>query len=212
MRIILLLLAIFVNQSLFGQDTTVVLQLGKLPEFTEKASLYFPSLAQDAGLQGTIMIEALIDKNGIPRKTKIISRIPEFVNIFDETAREFIMKSKFSPGLTDKGVAVDCRMNIPISFRLRNFTPPKLIELAPIEIPKRAKELGLEGWVGCGVLIKKDGNPDYRKIIILNREPYSTDIFDDAAREDIKNSKFKSAEQDGNPEFGWVFVKIEFKI
>jgi periplasmic protein TonB len=76
--------------------------------------IHYTELARRAGIEGTVTIEAIIDKNGDVTEAKVIRGIGGGL---DEIALHAVENTKFIPGMQrDKPVKV--RMTIPIKFRL----------------------------------------------------------------------------------------------
>jgi TonB family protein len=173
----------------------------------------FPFLAQNASLEANILVEISVDKDGVPYKTEILEREPEFVYVFDDEVRKSAMQWRFSPALNKKGEPVKASIGIPFRFRMRDYEPPVLLEQATPEYPPEALEMGMEGWIGVGVLVNKDGGVlgDGRIAVVSREFPYTT-IFDEAAIDAVRRSKFKPATNNGSAILGWLFYKVEFKI
>jgi TonB family protein len=182
------------------------------PKVLHREALEFPPLAQEASLEANIFIKVAVGKDGIPYKTVIFKREPEFVYMFDEDVRKNAMKWRFSPALNKQNEPVAVWISIPFRFRMREYQSAIVLEQAKPEYPKEALEMGMESWVGVAVLVKKEGYTIGSKIIIVSREHPYTKVFDDAAIEAARNSSFKPATYQGTNTDGWAFLKIEFKI
>mgnify|MGYP002639551434 CR=1 FL=1 len=76
----------------------------------------YPEIAREAGIEGTVTIEAVIGKNGLIREAKILRGIPK--TGLDEAALAAVLETKFHPAL-QMGRPVPVRMAIPIKFRLK---------------------------------------------------------------------------------------------
>ena len=75
---------------------------------------FYPSMALQNGIQGTVYTEAYVDEDGTVVKTVLIRGIGGGC---DEAAAEAIQHTKFRPGRVH-GKPVKVRMVIPIRFRL----------------------------------------------------------------------------------------------
>jgi TonB family protein len=181
------------------------------PKIKYKPKLEFPEIAREASLEAIIHVKVAIGKDGLPYKTEITKREPEFVYMFDDEVRRWAMKCEFYPALNKQGEPVSVWMNIPINFRIKDFEPPKILEQPTPEYPTEALEMGLEGWVGLAVLIDKNGIRD-RRPLIVSREPSSTKVFDDAAIEVAMDTRFLPAQMEGRDTKGWIFMKVEFNL
>jgi TonB family protein len=182
------------------------------PKVLHREELKFPALALEASLEANIFIKVAIGKDGIPYKSVIFKREPEFVYMFDEDVRKNAMKWRFSPALNEKHEPVSVWVSIPFRFRMLDYKSAVVLEQAMPEYPKEALEMGMESWVGVAVLVKKEGYTIGSKVIVVSREHTTTKIFDDAAIEAARNSTFKPASYQGTNTDGWAFLKIEFKI
>jgi periplasmic protein TonB len=87
--------------------------LGGLAAIAQK--LHYTEFAKRADIEGTVVIEILINKNGDVEDAKIIQSLNSGL---DEIALQAVKDTKFIPGMQrDKPVRV--RMKIPIKFKLQ---------------------------------------------------------------------------------------------
>jgi len=84
------------------------------PAFRTKVVPLYPEHARRLKREGSILLEVLIDRNGIPRGISFLKRAGFG---FDEAAREAILKSRFYPAM-EKGMPILCLVRIPIRFEL----------------------------------------------------------------------------------------------
>jgi TonB family protein len=75
----------------------------------------FPDVALEENIQGRVVIEFVVTKDGITTDEWVFESEPP--DVFDETALEAISQYRFSPG-TINGEAVDVRVKMPIAFSL----------------------------------------------------------------------------------------------
>ena len=88
--------------------------VSKKPEVLKKVSPVYPEIAQNAGVEGIVVVEVLIGTNGKVENATIYKSIPMLDHAALEAAKMFV----FSPGeQRDRRVRV--RMMIPFSFSLR---------------------------------------------------------------------------------------------
>ena len=79
-------------------------------------NLKYPEIARRAGVEGTVIILALIDETGNVLDTKVLNSLG---NGCDEAATEALTKTKWKPAMQhDKPVKV--RVSIPVIFRLKD--------------------------------------------------------------------------------------------
>jgi len=82
----------------------------------QKAVVY-PEIAREAGIEGTVIVQATIGKDGRVKETVILKGIPK--TGLDEAAMDAIRSIKWKPAYQrDKPVAV--RISVPVVFRLKN--------------------------------------------------------------------------------------------
>jgi len=74
----------------------------------------YPAEAKEQNIQGKVLIEALIDKNGKVKSTKVIKSVGHGC---DEAAEKAVKSVKFTPGVM-KGKNVEATVVIPIMFKL----------------------------------------------------------------------------------------------
>lgn len=92
-------------------------ELSQIPEIKSVGyKIKYPTLARKAGIEGTVFVKTLIDKEGNVLKTELFKSIGAGR---DEEALEYVKLLKFKPGTQqDKPVAV--WMVIPIKFILKS--------------------------------------------------------------------------------------------
>ncbi|MEW5980260.1 MAG: energy transducer TonB [Acidobacteriota bacterium] len=180
------------------------------PTMTFKPDLAFPKEAEEASLTAKLWVKVLIGRDGVPGKTEILKRDPEMAFMFDDAARRWAMQCRYSPAKDSVGNPVEVWVSIPINFKMQDFQPPKLIQLAAPEYPEEARSLGMEGWVGIAVFVDEMGNALNAKSVIVAREPPYYKLFDDAAKAAAKKSEYSAAIYKNKPTNGWCFVKVVF--
>lgn len=84
-------------------------------------NVIYPEEAKKAGVEGKVVIQALIDENGDVIKTSILKSLGSGC---DEAALKAIKKTKFTPGM-NKGKKVKAEVKIPISFKLNDCDKEK---------------------------------------------------------------------------------------
>ena len=91
-------------------------QLVSKPTFATKPSpVKYPRLAKRRGIEGTVLVEVLIAKDGHQIKQKLIKS--SGANVLDDAALKAIKKWRFSPHIVD-GIAIAHRVQIPVRFKL----------------------------------------------------------------------------------------------
>ncbi len=77
----------------------------------------YPEIAQEAGIEGTVIVQAFINDKGIVEETIILKGVPN--TGLDEAAAKAIMQTRFRPAKQrDRPVGV--WISIPVHFTLKN--------------------------------------------------------------------------------------------
>ena len=77
----------------------------------------YPEIAQEAGIEGTVYVQAFIDKKGRVKEVSVIKGIPN--TGLNEAAMEAIRKTRFLPAM-QRERAVGVYISIPVHFKLKN--------------------------------------------------------------------------------------------
>jgi periplasmic protein TonB len=85
----------------------------ELPEAITKTTPTYPDIAREAGVDGTVMVQALVGKDGKVKDTKVVKSIP----MLDQSAVAAVRQWVFKPALSNnKPVAV--WVAVPVRFSL----------------------------------------------------------------------------------------------
>ena len=85
----------------------------ELPEAVTKVTPAYPDLAREAGVDGTVMVQALVGKDGKVKDVRVVKSIP----MLDENAKAAVRQWVFKPALSNnKPVAV--WVGVPVKFSL----------------------------------------------------------------------------------------------
>ena len=76
----------------------------------------YPEIAQEAGIEGTVVVQVFVDKKGRVQDTLILKGIPN--TGLDEAAVTAIKKTRFRPA-RQRERAVGVWISIPVNFRLK---------------------------------------------------------------------------------------------
>ena len=77
----------------------------------------YPEIAQEAGIEGTVIVQAFINAKGVVEETIVLKGVPN--TGLDEAAAEAIRKTRFKPAKQrDRPVGV--WISIPVHFTLKN--------------------------------------------------------------------------------------------
>jgi protein TonB len=91
-----------------------VTRVEDMPEAITKVQPVYPEAARRAGIEGTVIVSALVDKDGRVLETKIMKSVPAL----DAAAVEAVKHWIFKPALAD-GQPVRVWVMLPISFHLK---------------------------------------------------------------------------------------------
>jgi protein TonB len=85
----------------------------ELPEAVTKVQPVYPDLAREAGVDGLVMVQALVAKDGKVKDVRVVKSIP----MLDEAAKAAVRQWVFKPALSNnKPVAV--WVGVPVKFSL----------------------------------------------------------------------------------------------
>jgi protein TonB len=85
----------------------------ELPDAVTRVAPIYPDLAREAGVDGTVMVQALVGKDGKVHDVRVVKSIP----MLDEAAKLAVRKWVFKPALSNnKPVAV--WVGVPVKFSL----------------------------------------------------------------------------------------------
>jgi len=87
------------------------------PERVSSPPLDYPDLLRQAGIEGNVVVEVIIDTTGHAEPSSL--RIIQSTNkAFELSAREAVLKSLYRPGRV-RGQAVRVLVQVPIAFNIR---------------------------------------------------------------------------------------------
>lgn len=95
-------------------------QVSQPPQFDTgaiTAELTYPPIAQRSGIEGRVILELFIDKNGLVQRITVLSENPQGRG-FGEAAVKAFTGRRGKPA-TANGEAVSCRYRWPVSFTLK---------------------------------------------------------------------------------------------
>ncbi len=87
------------------------------PEILSGPQLNYPDLLRQAGVQGRVLVQAIIDTSGRvePQSVKIIQSPNPGL---DQPAKNYVLRALFRPGRVH-GRAVRVLLNLPIDFKIK---------------------------------------------------------------------------------------------
>ena len=112
-----ILTIVFCSSFIIAQETIAVefIAYDESPVPLREIKLKYPEIAKEAGIEGTVVLQVFVDKNGRVKHTKILKGIPN--TGMDEAAIKSIKAVRFKPAKQD-GVAVGVWISIPFNFHL----------------------------------------------------------------------------------------------
>jgi protein TonB len=100
-----------------GMDDFIPVE--KAPQIVRKAIPDYPEMAMRAGLEGTVWVKVLVDRDGKPMRAVVIKSTTE---IFNDPAVNAAMKFMFTPAVMNHG-PVRVWVSIPFRFQLKDAAP-----------------------------------------------------------------------------------------
>ena len=97
--------------SAYDSDT-----LDQRPGITRRALPDYPDRARRMNVEGQVMVQVVVDKQGMPRNGQIVRASP--TGYFEDAALRAVKRMRFTPGRL-KGQVVNTVVMIPFAFRLR---------------------------------------------------------------------------------------------
>ncbi len=182
------------NEAIFTKVDQQPTFAGGMPAFYEYVNnnLQFPKDPKLAEVKGRVYVQFIITKDGRIEEATVIRGLEE---TFDKAALELVKNSpKWTPG-SQKGVPVNVKMVLPISFsrktNLDNVTEVLELEMlddtmfnaeampefnggtkalfsyfqSNIKYPEKAKRAGISGKVLIEFVVKKDGSISNAKLV-----------------------------------------------
>lgn len=86
----------------------------ELPEPIHKVAPDYPEDARRRGVQGTVVVQALLGKDGLVRRTQLVKGVAGL----DEAAEACVRQWRFKPAMS-KGEPVAVWVAVPVAFKLR---------------------------------------------------------------------------------------------
>jgi protein TonB len=90
------------------------------PQIVKRVFPEYPEMAVRAGLEGTVWVKILVDKDGKPKKAVVIKSTTE---IFNQAAEKAAVQFVFTPAVMNNG-PVKVWVSIPFRFQLKDAKTP----------------------------------------------------------------------------------------
>ncbi len=101
-----------------GMDEFIPLE--RPPQIVKRVLPSYPEMAVRAGIEGTVWVKILVDKEGKPKKAVVIKSTTE---IFNDAAVEAAMQFLFTPAVMNNG-PIKVWVSIPFKFQLKDMKAP----------------------------------------------------------------------------------------
>ena len=82
-------------------------------------SISYPETAQEAGVEGRVIVQFIVDQDGNVMNPKVTRGVQEAL---DQAALDAVTAQEFEPG-KQRGEAVKVQMSLPVTFQLSDGTP-----------------------------------------------------------------------------------------
>jgi protein TonB len=92
-------------------------QVARPPRLLSGAKPHYPPAARARGIEGLVVLEAIIDRQGQLENDGVIVR--QSVPALDAAAIAAVKQWRFDPGRDNDGTAVRVVLRVPIRFQLR---------------------------------------------------------------------------------------------
>ncbi len=194
-----------------------------------KNEIQYPPEAYDAGIEGRVFLQFVVNKNGKAQDLNVIRGVG---NGLDEEAKRLVTEANFTPG-KQRGKLVNVRMSLPITFKLSEHEPaePKddlppppeeqeeednffiSVEDMPelkgglaglqqkVQYPEMAQKAGIEGRVIVQFIVNKKGKVEDPRVI----RGIGGGCDEEALRV-VKEAEFEPGRQRGNP------VRVQYSL
>lgn len=86
------------------------------PGITKRAVPEYPPRARRLNVEGSVLVQVVVDREGMPQSPEILKAAPE--GYFEDAALRAVRRMRFTPGRL-KGQPVNTLVNIPFAFKLR---------------------------------------------------------------------------------------------
>jgi len=184
------------SSSATGDDGEVYMVAEDPPELSGgmkalQKSIQYPEAAEEAGIEGRVIVQFIVDKDGAVTNPTVTQGVHEQLN---KAALEAVKQQAFSPGRQD-GEPVKVQMSLPVTFRLDNgphgesagSSDGSSTSSASSEAESEGRFTEEPGIQVVRVLMNEEGN------LLLNDEPVEMSNLTDAVRRRITTDDARAA-------------------
>jgi TonB family protein len=186
-------------------------------------NLVYPKIARQAGIEGTVTVQILINEEGEVTETEIIKSLGN--NECNEAAIEALKATKWKPLIVD-GKPEKVKIHVPVVFKLNadktvnrevlvdffDERPEPVGGMVAIQrnliYPETARKAGVAGTVLVQAIIDANGNITDAVVI----KSIGNDDCDQAAIEALKATTWKPAYRDGEAVKVKIAIPVVFKL
>ncbi len=168
------------------------------PEYTKAGAL--------ALIEGSVLVEVQVLASGEIGEINVIEPLDNNVYGLDQAAVKAARKFKFKPAKSS-GRVVDCRVQFPISFYLRESRAVPISTVEP-KYSKKALKSGLKGDVEVKFEVFKTG--EIGEVIITQSLDENKYGIHKSIIDAIKQYKYKPKTIEGYPVDSWVEKSFRF--
>lgn len=169
----LVCLLIFISNSQIA-NTNILDEIEKVrPRFKDRVTPDYPKIAQQAQMEGTVILQATIDVNGISQDIVALTNLGFGL---EEAAIEALKKTTFHPA-TEAGKPVNIRVEIPYDFKLNTLSSNMML------IP-----------AGQFLMGSNNGDADEKPVHTVHFDAFYIDIYE------VTNAEYKKF-VDANPQW-----------
>jgi TonB family protein len=181
------------------------------PRLIRQTKPVYPAEAKQAGVTGTVIVEATIAPDGTVKDAKVVSGPPLLV----DAAVDAVSKWVYEP-VTIDGAPVAARTKVTINFGLpasiaiedsvgaaNNMRP---LEMIRPKYPPEAKASRVQGVVKLRAVVGKDGA--VKTLNAISGEP----LLVEAALEAVRQWKYEPVTVEGKPVEAMVDIDVNFTL
>jgi len=131
-------------------------------------SISYPETAKEAGIQGRVIVQFIVDEDGNVTNPKVIRGVHK---VLDQAALDAVKAQEFKPG-QQRGEAVKVQMSLPVTYQLPGETPDREATSSPVNQGSERETVMLEIHPNGTILLNGDVVPlDHLREQILKEVP-----------------------------------------
>jgi TonB family protein len=170
------------------------------PKVLHSVAPQFSEEARKAKFNGVVLINLIVDTNGIPRNVHVLRGVGMGL---DETAVAAVKQYTFEPAV-ENGKPVPVQLNVEVNFQVF-FDAPKILHSVPLELTDEVRANHANGTIQVGFTVDIHGNP--QNVQILRGVGMG---MDERAIEAIQQYKFAPFLKDGQPVAQATSLQLKF--